>query len=161
MRTTYFAASSTLPLQLHSTEKPAPEQSASCGEISIHKHVSGLLESLMPLTVRRRNLVLNEIPGDLRVVADESTLAYVLWTLINSAIQSTHDECIRIDAIRMDDRMLIQIRGAGTYFYHTIAREYRQVQHAAERLGGSISIENGKDYGMNAAFCIANCLLAA
>ena len=161
MRATYFAASSTIPLQPHMTEEPAPAQAASYGEVSIHKHVSGLLESLMPLTVRRRNLVLNEIPGDLRVLADESTLAYVLWTLINSAIQSTHDECIRIDAIRMEDRVLIQIRGAGACLYHTIAREYRQVQHAAERLGGSISIENGKDYGMNAAFCIANCLLAA
>jgi hypothetical protein len=161
MRSDYFAASSTLPLQSHPAEQPVPAQAASYGEIPLHNHVSGLLQSLMPLTIRRRNLVLNEIPGDLRVVADESTLAYILWTLLDCAIQSTHDECIRIDAIKMDDRMLIQIRGAGTYFYHTIAREYRQVQHAAERLGGCISIENGKDYGMNAAFCIANCLLAA
>ena len=130
-------------------------------KISLHKLVSELVQSLLPLTVKRHNLVLNEIPRDLCVGADENMLAYVLWSLINGAIQSTQNECIHIEAISMSDRMMIRIKDVGTYFRHTISREYRQVQHVAEKLGGSISIENGKDYGMNAAFCISNSPLAA
>ena len=129
--------------------------------IYMHKLVSGLVQSLMPLTVGRRNLVLNEIPGDLRVMADESMLAYVLWTLINSVVQSTQDKCIHVEALKVDRHMMIRIRGAGTYFYHSIAREYRQVQHVAQKLGGSVSIQNAMDYGMNAAFFISDRLLAA
>jgi hypothetical protein len=129
--------------------------------ISMHRLVSGLVQSLMPLTIGRRNLVLNEIPGDLRVAADESMLAYVLWTLINSVIQSTRDKCIHVEAIKADQHTMIRIRGGGTYFYHSIAREYRQVQHVAQKLGGSISIHNATDYGMNAAFVISNRLLTA
>lgn len=125
--------------------------------VSLHKLVSELVQSLLPLTVKRHNLVLNEIPRDLCVGADENMLAYVLWSLINGAIQSTHNECIHIEGITMDDCMMIRIKDVGTYFRHTICREYRQVQHVAEKLGGSISIENGK----NAAFCISNSLLAA
>ncbi|HVU99580.1 MAG TPA: hypothetical protein VHE34_30370 [Puia sp.] len=30
--------------------------------ISMHELVSGLMQSLMPLTVGRRNLILNEVP---------------------------------------------------------------------------------------------------
>jgi len=127
----------------------------------MHQLVSGLVQSLMPVTIERRNLVLNEIPGDLHVSADESMLAYVLWTLINSVVQSTQDKCIHIEAIKADQHTMIRIRGGGTYFYHSIARDYRQVQHVAQKLGGSISIQNALDYGMNAAFFISNRLLAA
>jgi C4-dicarboxylate-specific signal transduction histidine kinase len=134
---------------------------ASSANVSLHKLVSGLVQSLLPLTVKRHNLVLNEIPRDLCVGADENMLAYVLWSLINGAIQSTHNECIHIEGVVMDDCMMIRIKDVGTYFRHTISREYRQVQHVAARLGGSIRIENGMDHGTNAAFCISNCLLAA
>jgi len=134
---------------------------ASCANVSLHKLVSELVQSLLPLTVKRHNLVLNEIPRDLFVGADENMLAYVLWSLINGAIQSTHNECIHIEGVIMDDCMMIRIKDVGTYFRHTISREYRQVQHVAARLGGSIRIENGMDYGTDAAFCISNCQLAA
>ena len=129
--------------------------------VSLYRLVTELIQSLMPLAIRRRNLVLNGISRDLRVNADENMLAYVLWSLINGAIQSTHNECIHIEGVTMDDRMMIRIKDVGTCFRHTISREYRQVQHVAARLGGSISIENGKDRGTNAAFCISNSLLAA
>jgi hypothetical protein len=161
MSTTYFADSSALPLQSHPAEMTVPAQAAPCAKTSLHNLVSELMQSLLPLTIRRHNLILNEIPRDLYVLADESMLAYVLWPLINGAIQSTQNECIHIEAIIVDDHMMILIKDVGTYFYHTISKEYRQVQHVAEKLGGSISIENGKDYGTNAAFCISNSLLAA
>ncbi|HTI94290.1 MAG TPA: hypothetical protein VL727_27035 [Puia sp.] len=125
--------------------------------VSLHRLVSELVESLLPLTVKRHSLVLNEVPRDLYIGADENMLAYVLWSLINGAIQSTHNECIHIEGISMDDCMMIRIKDVGTYFRHAISSDYRQVQHVAERLGGSISFENGR----NAAFCISNSQLAA
>jgi K+-sensing histidine kinase KdpD len=130
-------------------------------KVSLHKLVSELVESLLPVTVRRYNLVLNEISRDLYVGADENMLAYVLWNLINGAVQSTHNECIHIEATTAGDRLMVRIKDVGTYFRHIISREYKQVQHVAERLGGSISIENGKEYGVDAAFCISSNLVAA
>jgi C4-dicarboxylate-specific signal transduction histidine kinase len=128
--------------------------------ISLHKLVSGLVQTLLPLMTRRNNLVLNEIPRELSVTADENMLAYVLCALINGAIQSNQNECIHIEAVPLEDRLMIRIKDAGAYFYHAIAREYRQVQHVAERLGGSISINN-MNYGTNATFCISSSLVAA
>ena len=130
-------------------------------KIFLHKLVSELVQSLLPLTIKRHNIILNEIPRDLCVRVDENMLAYIFWSLINAALQSTQNECIHIEAIPVGDRMLIRIKDVGTYFHHTISREYRQVQYVAEQLGGTISIENGMDYSTNAALSISNSLLAA
>jgi hypothetical protein len=156
MNRTHFAASAAPPFQCQLTESTMPVQAVPCTKISLHELVSGLLKSLLPLTTRRHNLVLNEISRDLRVRADENMLAYVLWSLINGAILSTRNECIHIEALTEGDRLKIRIKDVGACFHHTISREYRQVQHVAEKLGGNISIENGKEYGTNAAFCISN-----
>jgi hypothetical protein len=133
------------------TEKTVPVQAVPCAKISLHGLVSELVQSLLPATIRRHNLVLNEIPRDLRIGADENMLAYVLWSLINGAIHSTQNECIHIEAVTVGARLVIRIKDVGAYFHHTISREYRQVQHVAEKLGGCISIENGK-----AAFGVVN-----
>jgi len=135
--------------------------STSFAKVSLHKLVSELLGSLLPAAVTRRNLILNEIPRDLRVSADENMLAYVLWNLINWAVQSSQNDCIHIEATTAGDHLKVRIKDVGTYFRHFISREYRQVQHVAETLGGSISIELGMEYGMNAALCISNSQVAA
>ena len=116
-------------------------QIAHCAKLSLNELVSGLVQSLLPLAIRRHSLVLNEIPRDLRVTADENMLAYVLWNLVNGAIQSTHNECLHIQAVTEGDRLMILIKDVSVYFHHTISRDYRQVQHAAEKLGGGIYIE--------------------
>jgi len=135
--------------------------STTFAKIFLHQLVSELVQSLLPLTVKRDNIILNEIPRDLCVRADENMLAYIFWNLINAAIQSTQNECIHIEAIPVGDCTMIRIKDVGSYFHHTISREYRQVQYVAEQLGGTISIGNGMDYGTNAALCISNSLLAA
>jgi len=130
-------------------------------KLSLHELVSELVQSLLPVTVRRSNLVLNEISRDLYIEADENMLAYVLWNLINGTVQSTYNKCIRIEATAADDRLMVRIKDVGTYFRLMNSKDYRQVQDVAQRLGGSISIENGKEYGVDAAFYISNCLVAA
>jgi hypothetical protein len=161
MNASYFAYSSAPALTGRPDDKAAPVPIVPRAKISLYELVSGLVQSLLPVTIRRHNLVLNEIARDLRVAADENVLAYVLWSLINGAFQSTQNECIRIEAATVDDRLMIRIKNVGTYFRQAISREYRQVQQVAETLGGSISIENGKEYGMDAAFCISSSLVAA
>ena len=84
-------------------------------------------------------------------------LAYVLWNLLDRAISSTQNECIHIESVIEGDTTLIRVRNAGTYFYRTISHGFRQVQYAAEKLGGSISI----DYTSNTTTTIALSLKAA
>ena len=114
--------------------------STTCAKIFLHQLVSELVQSLLPLTIKRNNIVLNEIPRDLCVRADENMLAYIFWNLINAAIQSNQNECIHIEAIPVGDSTMLRLKNAGAYFHRTISREYRQVQYVAEQLGATISI---------------------
>jgi hypothetical protein len=109
--------------------------------ISLHRFVDELTEGLVPLAVSRKSIILNQIDRDLEVGSDENMLAYVLWNLLNRVVSSTQNECIHIESASTVDCTVIRVRNAGVYFYRTVSNDFRQVQHAAEKLGGSISID--------------------
>lgn len=88
--------------------------------ISIHQLVNQLITSLQPLAVRRNNILLNDIPRELLVSADQNTLAYVLSQLVNSAVNSTENQCIHIEAVLTDDHTMIRVKDLHTYIYHTM-----------------------------------------
>jgi hypothetical protein len=120
-------------------------------QISLHHFVDELTLGLLPLAVSRKTIIINQIDRNLQLGSDENMLAYVLWNLLDRAISSTQNECIHIESVIEGDTTLIRVRNAGVYFYRTISHGFRQVQHAAEKLGGSISI----DYSGNTNTTIA------
>lgn len=126
-------------------------------EISLHHFVDELTLGLLPQAVSRKTLIINQIDRNIRVGSDENMLAYVLWNLLDRAISSTQNECIHIESVVEDGATLIRVRNAGIYFYRTISNGFRQVQHAAEKLGGTISI----DYNTDTTTTIALTLKAA
>ncbi|HEY8969224.1 MAG TPA: sensor histidine kinase [Puia sp.] len=126
-------------------------------EISLHHFVDELTLGLLPLAVSRKTIIINQIDRNLRVGSDENMLAYVLWNLLDRAVSSTQNECIHIESVVEGDTTLIRVRNAGIYFYRTISNGFRQVQYAAEKLGGTISI----DYNTDTTTTIALTLKAA
>ena len=130
-------------------------------KVSLHHLVNQLLMGLQPLAMKRDNIILNGISEDLSIETDENLLAYVLWNLISSAVNSTKKECIHIVVLIGQDRMMICVKGTGTYFYQAISREYRKVQDAAEKLGGSISFDDDAIHGSNISFSILHRPMAA
>lgn len=126
-------------------------------EISLHHFVDELTLGLLPLAVSRKTILINQIDRNLRVGSDENMLAYVLWNLLDRAVSSTQNECIHIESVVEGDTTLIRVRNAGIYFYRTISNGFRQVQYAAEKLGGTISI----DYNTDTTTTIALTLKAA
>ncbi len=120
-------------------------------QISLHHFVDELTLGLLPMAVSRKSIIINQIDRNLQVGSDENMLAYVLWNLLDRAVSSTQNECIHIESITDGDTTHIRVLNAGPYFYRTVCHGFRQVQHAAERLGGTISI----DYTGNTSTTIA------
>ncbi|GGB09978.1 HAMP domain-containing histidine kinase [Puia dinghuensis] len=113
-----------------------------CTTISLHRFVDELMAGLLPRAVSRKTIIVNQIDRDLEVGSDENLLAFILWNLLDKAVESTQNECIHIESIRKDETTMIRVRNAGVYFYRSCANCFRQVQDAAEKLGGSISIDS-------------------
>jgi hypothetical protein len=109
--------------------------------ILLHRFVDELMAGLLPRAVSRKTIIINQIDRDLELGADENLLAFVLWNLLDRAVSSTQNECIHIESARSDGNTVIRVRNAGVYFYRTLSNNFRQVQHAAEKLGGTISVE--------------------
>ena len=101
--------------------EPLRSDSLHPANIFIHQLVSRLITSLQPSAVKRNNILLNDIPRDLSVMADENTLAYVLSNLVNSAVSTTENRCIHIEAIHTDDaHTMIRVKDQDTLIYHTM-----------------------------------------
>ena len=129
--------------------------------ICLYSFVNALTAGLIPLAVVRRSIIINEIDRQLELGVDEHMLAYVLWNLLNGIVHSTQEECIHIESIVEGDRTMIRVKNAGTYFYRTVSHGFRQVQHAAEQLGASISIDQTVNYGTTVALTLHHRLNAA
>ena len=112
-----------------------------CTTISLHRFVDELMTGLLPRAVSRKTLIINQIDRDLEVGSDENLLAFILWNLLDKAVESTQNECIHVESICKGEKTMIRVRNAGVYFYRSCANCFRQVQDAAEKLGGSISID--------------------
>jgi hypothetical protein len=110
--------------------------------ISLHRFVDELTIGLLPMAVSRKTIIVNQIDRELEVGSDENMLAYVLWNLLDRVVSSTQNECIHVESLRSGEDTMIIVRNAGTYFYRTLSNGFRQVQYAAEKLGGSISIDH-------------------
>jgi K+-sensing histidine kinase KdpD len=109
--------------------------------ILLHRFVDELIAGLLPRAVSRKTIIINQIDRDLELGADENLLAFVLWNLLDRAVNSTQNECIHIESARSEGNTVISVRNAGVYFYRTLSNNFRQVQHAAEKLGGTISVD--------------------
>jgi hypothetical protein len=113
-----------------------------CTTISLHRFVDELMTGLLPRAVSRKTLIINQIDRDLEVGSDENLLAFILYNLLDKAVESTQNECIHIESVCKDGETMIRVRNAGVYFYRSCANCFRQVQDAAEKLGGTISIDS-------------------
>jgi hypothetical protein len=131
-----------------------------CTTISLHRFVDELMTGLLPRAVSRKTLIINQIDRDLEVGSDENLLAFILWNLLDKAVESTQNECIHVESVCKGEKTMIRVRNAGVYFYRSCANCFRQVQDAAEKLGGSISIDSW-DMGTTVALTLHKDLRAA
>ena len=130
-------------------------------KISLHRCVDELTAGLLPRAVSRKSIIINQIARDLEVGSDENLLAFVLWNLLDRVVNSTQNECIHIESVRNGGSTMIRVRNAGVYFYRTLSNNFRQVQYAAEKLGGTISVDYTEDTCTTVALTLHNDLRAA
>ncbi|HEV2354960.1 MAG TPA: ATP-binding protein [Puia sp.] len=113
--------------------------------ILLHRFVDELMAGLLPRAVSRKTIIINQIDRNLELGTDENLLAFILWNLLDRAVACTQNECIHVESAREGEKTMIRVRNAGVYFYRTLSNNFRQVQHAAEKLGGTISIDYTED----------------
>jgi signal transduction histidine kinase len=75
-----------------------------CTTISLHRFVDELMTGLIPRAVSRKTVIINQIDRDLEVGSDENLLAFILWNLLDKAVESTQNECIHVESVCKGER---------------------------------------------------------
>jgi C4-dicarboxylate-specific signal transduction histidine kinase len=115
--------------------------------VPLHKLVDQLMQSFIPLAVNQHSFIINSVDENFQLNADEQVLAFIVGNLLNNAIVSSHDACVRIEAVKKAQGVQIIVRNNGAHFYSTVAHGFSQVVAAARSMGGNINIYNQKHEG--------------
>lgn len=146
---------------MHVTNPSAFSESTVSRSLQLQKLVNHLLKDLLPAAVRKRSLILNEIPGEFTVSADENMVSYVLWNLMNNVVHTSANECIHVNAERNGNCTVISLKHVSNYFYRSFSGDLRQVQDMAAKLGGCINIECSGENESTVTFLINDAANAA
>lgn len=136
-----------LSFTLPATQTSTSIQSSTSTTVSLHKLIDQLMNSFIPLAVTQKSFIINDVDEAFKLNADEQVLAFIVSNLLNNAIISSQSVCIRIEALKQPEGILIRVRNNGSHFYSTVAHGFSQVVAAARSMGGDINIYNQRHEG--------------
>lgn len=136
-----------LSFTLPATQTSTSIKTSTSTTVSLHKLVDQLMNSFIPLAVTQKSFIINDVDEAFQLHADEQVLAFIVGNLLNNAIISSQSVCIRIEAVKQPEGILIRVRNNGSHFYSTVAHGFSQVVAAARSMGGDINIYNQRHEG--------------
>lgn len=139
--------------------KPVPKSTQST--IALHLMINQLSVSSMPVAIRRRNVIVNDVPSDLVIKSDEQKLAAVLGNLLNTVIGHANDSYIRITAKLYGGVTLLHIKENSRLNSPAFANSLVEIQELAEKIGGSVSVTSYRNDITTIALSITNMPFAA
>jgi signal transduction histidine kinase len=112
---------------------------------SIHRLISKLQKGLLPQTTCKKNVIVNDVDKTLAVFADENILAFIMGSLLSSAVDTSPNCCIRVEAFLKENLICIRIRNNGAFIYNSQMNNLREIGQAASKLYGNICIQTGEN----------------
>ena len=136
-------------------ETEAEPSDLKCNPVSLYELVHRLQLTLLPQAVEKSTFIVNHIDRSLAIKTDEDTLAFIVGSLMNSAVCSTTNGCIQIETAYCGSDIQIKVKNNGVFFYSSPSHSLGHVADAARKLGGSINLYNNKYEGMIAVFSLS------
>ncbi len=141
--------------------KPQLNPASSPTASNLSQLVSRLVTSTLPTAVRRKSFIVNDIPAELYVAANEDMLAAVLSNLLNTVINHTENSCVRVSAKVYGGIILVYIKDSGSFNSYTVAYDMQQLQLLAKKMGGCICVNTQRKEIPGIAFSFPNVSRAA
>ena len=122
---------------------------------SLHQIVSDLQVGLLPLSIKKKTIIINDADKTLSAFADENILAFIIGSLISNAIYSTQNCCVRIEALLQQNNILIRVSNNGLFVYSSLMHSLRYIADAARKLNGNICIQSEEPGEMTVIFSMS------
>jgi len=141
--------------------KSQPNSTLSTTPKTLDYLVSLLATSVLPTAVRRKSFIVNEIPGEFYITADENMLASVLSSLLHTVVTHTENSCIRIAAEECGNIILVHMKDSSNFNNYPVANDLEQIQALAKKMGGCVSVTSRREENTVIAFSFPNMPYAA
>lgn len=125
-------------------------------QIVLHQMVSRISANAIPSATRRHSFIINDVPNELKVSADEHMLATVFGSLLNTIVTHTENCCIRIYARLYGRVALIHLKESHNVNSSAFNGSIRQVQRLAEKIGGTVSINSDRNKATTVVLTFVN-----
>lgn len=110
---------------------------------SIRPIVSELTKALLPLAVRKKSFIINNIPHGIEVAAEEQQVIQVINGILNAFVTYASDSCIRITMEKTFGNMMqLNIRDNNSCHPYAVACSLQRIVPLAEKMGAQIAITN-------------------
>lgn len=123
--------------------------------------VDRLVTGELAAALQKESFIVNEVPGELIIAADENMLAKVLRGLLHTVVSNARNSCIRVAAKVYGDIVLVHIRDTRRADSKTITERLEEIQMLAEKVGGCVTVCNQQEEAITLAFSFFNGIKAA
>lgn len=125
-------------------------------KIPLKEIVTQLAVSFMPLTQERHSFIINHVSPKVILGNDEHLLSLTLGNLLKNVITLSREQCIQVHSTLSGDCTFIQVSCSDERFYNNLLLKNIELQQAAEKMGGCISVSFDARTGTTIAFSMAN-----
>ena len=117
--------------------------------------VGHVAQSILPAAVNRHSFFVNDISPDLQVITDQELLASAFSNLLQTAVNQTENDCIRISAYEQQGQIVLNIHENARCYSADIFKTMEQIMPLAATLNGTVAIIPAKQ-GFDLALRFSN-----
>lgn len=129
--------------------------------LTLQAMVSRISVNSLSAAAEKHSFIINDIPSDIQVSADEHMVASVFGSLLNTIISHTENCCIRISAKLFGKEVLINLKESYQVNVSAFAGSLREIKQLAEKIGGTVTITSDRTRETSIFFSFANNLSIA
>lgn len=134
---------------------------AICTGISLHQMVNRLIFTVRGGMADSAHLLVNEVPEDIRISANEEKIATVIHELLSSVLLNARNGEIYIGANRFRDVVILEIQDRNNYNGYALGCRLKTVEPEVSRMGGYMTTEGLQKLIATVSFSFPNLALTA
>jgi hypothetical protein len=112
---------------------------------SLQQLVNRLVSSLQERVIRNNSVIVNEVTGDIKVMAEENKVVSVISELLTTVVANSRNSSIHVTAERFRDTVLLNIQDRNNNNGYALAFSIMSMEPLAAEAGGILSI-HGKQH---------------
>lgn len=100
-----------------------------------------LIKDLLPAAINRNSFIINDIPVDAYLEANEELVAHILGSLLNNTISSSHNGCIRVSVSAEDGCTILSVEDNNNDYSRFISGKMAKIKPVVKKIGGDLAFE--------------------